>query len=48
LIRHVRLDSDASPVLPLPVAMVLSAFRALLMTTVGEAPLQPTRLVAAL
>jgi len=44
LIRHAGLDSPAIAVVPLPVAMVQSSFRALLVAAVGPASLLPAGL----
>jgi len=46
LIRHARLRA-ALTILPLPVAMIESPFRALLMSAVGAPPLLKPRLVPA-
>ena len=44
MIRHAGLDSPAIAVVPLPVAMVQSSFRALLVAAVGPASLLPAGL----
>jgi hypothetical protein len=44
LIRHASRGSAAAAILPLPVAMVVSSFWALLVAAVGAAPLLPTGL----
>ena len=46
MIRHARLAA-AFAVVPLTVAMIEAAFRALLMAAIGGAPLAQTRLLAA-
>jgi len=46
LIRHARLRA-ALTILPLPVAVIESPFRALLMSAVGAPPLMKSRLVPA-
>lgn len=42
-IRHASRTGLATPILALPVAMVLAPFRTLLVATVGQAVLLPTR-----